>query len=74
MTGNVWEWVSDYFAENYYSISPASNPKGPLSGQARVVRGGAWNKESNEIFAFDRVRWGETYNTWDIGIRCAQSP
>ena len=73
MTGNVWEWVNDYYAENYYSISPGRNPKGPLSGQSRVVRGGAWNKETNEIYTYDRVRWGETYNTWDIGIRCASS-
>lgn len=71
MSGNVWEWVSDWYAENYYSNSPVNNPTGPISGQSRVVRGGAWNKDINNITTFRRSNWGATYNTWDIGIRCA---
>jgi len=47
MHGNVWEWCSDYFDNDYYSTYPAStiitDPRGPSTGTARVFRGGAWD-------------------------------
>jgi acetoin utilization deacetylase AcuC-like enzyme/formylglycine-generating enzyme required for sulfatase activity len=43
MHGNVAEWCNDYYSENYYKQSPATDPKGPTTGQERVLRGGAWN-------------------------------
>lgn len=43
MHGNVWEWVSDWYGENYYAESPVDDPTGPASGQVRVRRGGGWN-------------------------------
>ena len=43
MSGNVQEWCSDWFDEEYYNNSPAINPKGPSSGTLRVIRGGHWN-------------------------------
>ena len=40
--GNVWEWVTDYYDEVYYSNSPYENPQGPSSGETKVLRGGSW--------------------------------
>ena len=42
MSGNVGEWCSDWYGENYYSSSPQTNPTGPTSGSDRVFRGGSW--------------------------------
>ena len=42
MTGNVWEWISDFYDKAYYSKSPKQNPKGPDTGTHRIARGGSW--------------------------------
>ena len=47
MCGNVFEWCSDWFDTTYYSQSPADDPQGPSSGNAHVVRGGAFSSPAS---------------------------
>ncbi|WP_373848351.1 formylglycine-generating enzyme family protein, partial [Achromobacter insuavis] len=43
MHGNAWEWVSDWYGEDYYAHSPQDDPQGPASGNVKVRRGGSWH-------------------------------
>jgi serine/threonine-protein kinase len=74
MAGNVYEWVADWYGENYYSQSPASNPTGPASGEMRVVRGGAFHLNDVGVRSADRQMihpWGISVT---VGFRCARTP
>ena len=47
MTGNVQEWVADWYAADYYSYSPQNNPRGPGKGEFRILRGGSWRAQKS---------------------------
>ena len=62
MLGNVFNWCADWYAENYYASSPGSDPTGPASGTARVLRGGWWldvpcDCRSSYRYRFDPDDW-----------------
>lgn len=69
--GNVWEWVSDWYAEDYYSYSPSDNPPGPETGQYKVVRGGSWISRPYYTRTSNRGYSSTTDSDDFIGFRCA---
>ena len=74
MSGNVWEWMADWFDESYYKNAPERNPPGAESGTYRILRGGSW--ANNFIFARTTLRGGAvpTESFDNLGFRCAMSP
>ncbi len=74
MSGNVNEWVADFYLENYYSISPSTNPTGPMSGILHVLRGGAAVQRTWYARTSHRAADWPNSNYSNLGFRCATSP
>lgn len=75
MTGNVWEWTNDWYADDYYKTSPPINPSGPENGTEKSIRGGSWMCSENYCSNY-RVA-GRSKSTPDtglnnLGFRCAK--
>ena len=73
MSGNVWEWVADYYRDDYYTSSPKENPKGPFTSKYRVIRGGSW-RDLPDFLRTTRRNYDLPAGRFNhIGFRCAQS-
>ncbi len=69
MSGNVWEWINDYWGENYYQESPNENPQGPQEGTFRVLRGGDWHGDADLCRVSYRYFAPMSYNDIILGFR-----
>jgi formylglycine-generating enzyme required for sulfatase activity len=67
MHGNVMEWVQDWY--DGYSSSAVTDPVGPSSGSARVLRGGGWAYESQNCRSADRDSSSPDYRGGPLGLR-----
>ena len=73
MHGNVLEWVSDWYAKDYYARSPAKNPQGPDAGKEKAVRGGSVFVSAGLCRSAKRMRSAPGTGYAARGFRCAVS-
>lgn len=70
MTGNVWEWTSDFYEKDYYSHSVKKDPTGPDVGFYRTIRGGGWYSSANQLLISNRNWFAPDFAEVSIGFRC----
>jgi formylglycine-generating enzyme required for sulfatase activity len=73
MSGNVSEWVADWYGEDYYDGSPGNNPPGPDAGEYKVLRGGSWWDAGGFVTAVHRFMNNPLATSNIAGFRCALS-
>jgi formylglycine-generating enzyme required for sulfatase activity len=74
MSGNVREWVNDWYSATYYASSPSVNPPGPAIGAYRVARGGAWYSSSGDLRSSSRAYHTPDNSLNNYGLRIARNP
>src|SRR5262249_34890106 len=70
---NVHEWCLDWYAPDYYAVSPDQNPAGPETGTRRVSRGGSWRHAVKASRAAHRSSLPPDYRYTDYGFRVVSS-
>lgn len=73
MHGNVFEWCSDWYGEDYYKASPVADPRGPSTGSFRVNRGGSWFFTPQGVRSANRGRDSPGRRSSSLGFRVLRS-
>ena len=74
MSGNVWEWCSDWFWHKYYKNALSDNPTGPATGTWRVLRGSCWGSDAGPCRVSYRSNSSPSAGSNAIGFRLACQP
>jgi sulfatase modifying factor 1 len=68
---NIHEWCADWYAADYYAVSPERNPQGPAAGLRRASRGGAWRHHIKVSRCAARSSIPPEFRYADYGFRIA---
>ena len=70
LEGNASEWINDWFTDSF-SVDDVRNPKGPPSGEKKVIRGSGWHEPVERLGGSRRYQASPDNRTDDVGFRCA---
>ncbi len=73
LSGNVWEWTNDWYDPEYYNLRIENNPRGPINGNEKVVRGGSFFNDCHLLRTTNRFKFNPTKRNGMTGFRCAKS-
>jgi len=72
LAGNVSEWTADWHLPEYYLYSPKENPQGPEKGHYKVIRGGNWRNDAQDVTMTYRNATVSKMQNKTVGFRCAK--
>lgn len=73
MSGNAWEWVQDFYDNDYFQSGENRNPHGPINGTQKVLKGGSWENSWDRVRISYRKALEPEKKLKSLGFRCAKS-
>lgn len=70
--GDTWEWVNDWYDEQYYQNGPRQDPRGPANGESKVLRGGSWYDFPKDVRVSNRDWLSPNIKVEYVSFRCVR--